>query len=301
MNIEIAPTEFKPAKDVVIPGVFYKRITTGIPAVDSFLSGGWLPGSTFTFTGRAGLGKSTFLFQMLEATTKQGYSVCVAGCEESIYQMAFTCNRLGVQDVMLGNKSDVDEIVALMPLFDILIIDSFPGLTTKHGLNTRAHEKYCYETIVSKAQEHECTTGFVCHLTKQGILKGSSDLLHVVDANMRIVGPEAGESDECRHIMFDKNRFGAAGELTGTMTSKGYVFDTEPLVNPTITVQKHSTRNKLWTEVLKIEGEITLQKVMPLVNGNVAAAMTLLREMVLNEMVTKSGRGNTAQYERISN
>jgi predicted ATP-dependent serine protease len=300
MNIIANTTDYKAAKDIEIPEIFYRRITTGIAKFDKFLSGGWLPGSTFTFTGRAGLGKSTLMLQTMESAAKLGYSVGVAGSEESIYQMAFTCKRLGVGDVLIANKSDIDEIVDSMSTFDILLVDSFQSLTTKHDLTTRAHEKYCYETIINKAKEHECVTGFICHLTKTGMLKGSSDILHAVDANLRVDGPESEEDLNVRHISFDKNRFGLAGELTVLMTDKGYDFSVDIEQSPEDNTPKTTNnRQQLWADVLKLEGDITIQKVMPIVGGNVASAMTLLREMVLNEMLVKEGRGNRATYDRL--
>lgn len=303
MNIDIKPTEFQKPDSITIPEIFYRRIKTGIDRFDTFLSGGWLPGSTFTCTGRAGLGKSTLMLQTLEAIAKQGYAAAIAGSEESIFQMAFTCKRLGVKQVLIANKSDVDEIVSFMSEFDILLIDSFQSLKTKHDLNTREHEKYLYETIINNAKAHECTTGFICHLTKMGQMKGSSDVLHAVDACMRVDGPEKDEDEHIRRISFEKNRFGSAGELILTMTGTGYDFDTrvEESEGTTSTKSpgKSTNRQAMWKQVLELDGEITFQKVMPIVGGNVASAMTLLREMVLNEMLTKDGRGNQAVYDRL--
>lgn len=305
MNIDIKPTEFQTPDSITIPEIFYRRIKTGIERFDTFLSGGWLPGSTFTCTGRAGLGKSTLMLQTLEAIAKQGYSAAIAGSEESIFQMAFTCKRLGVKQVLIANKSDVDEIVSFMPEFDILLIDSFQSLKTKHDLNSREHEKYLYETIINNAKKHECVTGFICHLTKMGQLKGSSDVLHAVDACMRVDGPDKDEDEHMRRISFEKNRFGSAGELALMMTGAGYDFDThvddsggEAFTGSTKSPGKSTNRQLMWKQVLELEGDITFQKVMPIVGGNVASAMTLLREMVLNDMLTKEGRGNQAQYER---
>ena len=131
------------------------------------------------------------------------------------------------------------------------------------------------------------------------MLKGSSDILHAVDANLKVVGPEAEEDDNVRHISFDKNRFGLAGELTVLMTEKGYDFEVD-IESTTEDNSTKSTNNRaqLWAKVLDLEGDITIQKVMPIVGGNVASAMTLLREMCLNQMIIKEGRGNKAQYER---
>ena len=308
MNIITNQTEFKPVGTIEIPEVFFRRIKSGIEKFDSFLSGGWLPGSTFTFTGRAGLGKSTLMLQTLEAIGSQGYKVGIAGCEESVFQMAFTCKRLGVKNVDIANIADVDEIIKHMDTYDVLLVDSFQGLRSTYDMKKRAHEDYCLNTLVNNAKQKECVTGFICHLTKMGQLKGSSDVLHAVDANLAIAGPEADEDPTIRYIYFDKNRFGTAGELTCRMTSTGYDFDSDDIKvdvkddgAPAKSSSKSSSNNRqhLWNDVKAIDGEITFQKVMPIVNGNVASAMTLLREMVLNGLLTKEGRGNSATYTKV--
>lgn len=299
MHIITEQTEFQAVGNVEIPEIFYRRIKTGIEKFDNFLSGGWLPGSTFTFTGRAGLGKSTLMLQTLESISKQGYKVGIAGCEESIFQMAFTCKRLGVTHVDVANISDVDEIIKRLETYDIMLIDSFQGLKTSYELKPRAHEKYCLESLITKAKETECVVGFICHLTKLGQLKGSSDVLHAVDANLTLQGPETDEDPTLRYVSFDKNRFGTAGELVCRMTSTGYDFDTDESISESTPAAKSNPRKRLWDAVLALDGDVTINKVMPIVNGNVASAMTLLREMVLNNLLTKEGRGSEATYSRV--
>ena len=297
MNIELNQTTLQPVKNIKVPEVFYRRLKTGMKEFDEFLSGGWLPGSVFTFTARAGLGKSTLMLQALEGAAAQGYKVAYISCEESIFQIAFTCERLGVKEVSVANLSDVDAIAALMSNHQIIIIDSFQGLTTKHNLNSREHEKYCIERLLNEAKKTECTVGVICHQTKNGMIKGSTLIMHEVDANMELNLPDEMENEYQRVLSMAKNRFGATKELACEMTESGYIFNIEP-TNGDAPKVKTTKREQIWGQILELPGDITIKRIMPLVDGNVMKAMMVLREMVLNEMLVKNGRGNEATYQK---
>lgn len=297
MNIELAQTALQPVKNIKIPDVFYRRIKTGISAFDDFLSGGWLPGSSFTFTARAGLGKSRLMLQTLEGIKNQGSKVAYISCEESIYQIAYTCEQLGVKEIEIANVSDVDVIANAFKDHNMVIVDSFQGLTTKHNLNKTDHEKYCVERLINEAKKTECVVGIICHQTKNGQLKGSSLIQHEVDATMELGLPEEVENENQRVVLFSKNRFGALNELSCEMNSSGYIF-TESHDQEVKPHRKLTKRETVIKQILDLPGVITLKQVMPLVNGDVHRAMMYLREMVLNEILTKTGRGNEATYQK---
>jgi len=299
MNLDITKTAFKSIGDIAIPEIFNRRIKTGITEVDNFFGQGLLPGQTFTLTAKAGGGKTTFMLQVLEALARQGYKVGIASCEESIYQLAYTAKRISVSNVEIANISDLDSIVKQMANFDVLIIDSFQSLIAKEEHNTREHEKYCIETIAHSAKQNECVVGIICHLTKMGVIKGGTIVLHAVDMNMKIEG-EAEEGDiQLRKFTIEKNRFGPNHEMQCHLTDTGYEFgraiETGDAAQP-----KKSRREDLWSNILQIKGLITLKKVMPLVEGNMHKAMVTMREMVLNDMVIKKGRGEGARYTLVN-
>ena len=298
MNIQLNQTTLQPVKNIKIPDVFYRRVKTGLKEFDAFLSGGWLPGSVFTFSARAGLGKSTLMLQVMEEVTKQNLKAAYVSCEESIFQIAYTCERLNVKEVHVANISDVDEIAKLMSTNNIVIVDSFQGLTTKHNLNSRDHEKYCVERLINEAKKTECVVGVICHQTKNGSMKGSTLIMHEVDAIMELGLPEEMENENQRVINFSKNRFGKVWELACEMNENGYIFESEVKVPSLMVSPKTSKREEIWNQILEIPGGFTIKHVMPLVNGNVMKAMMILREMVLNEMLKKNGRGNEATYQK---
>ena len=297
MHIELTSTPLQPVKNVKIPDVFYRRIKTNIKEFDDFLSGGWLPGSVFTFTARAGLGKSRLMWQALEAIAKQGLKVAYISCEESIYQIAYNCESLGIKEIPIANINDVDEICKQMAGHAVVIIDSFPGLTTKHNLNKVEHEKYCLEKILNTAKKTECVVGIIFHQTKGGVIKGSSLVLHEVDANMELSLPDEMENEFQRVLSMSKNRFGATKEMTCEMHATGYVFEIAESINAPA-APKVSKRVQIQNDILSLTEPITIKNVLPIVNGDMHRAMQVLREMVLNDMLVKSGRGNHATYQK---
>ena len=298
MNIQLNQTTLQPVKSIKIPDVFYRRVKTGIKEFDDFLSGGWLPGSVFTFTARAGLGKSTLMLQVLDSATRENYKAAYISCEESVFQIAYNCERFDVKDLEIANISDIDAIVQLMSTHNILIIDSFQGLTTKHNFNSKEHEKYCIERLITEAKKTECVVGIICHQTKSGSLKGSSLILHEVDANMELGLPEEMQTEEQRLLSFSKNRFGKVWEMACEMGDKGYIFTSAIEKQSLMPGRKVPKREQIWNQILEMPGDITLKRIMPLVDGNVMKAVRVLREMVLNEMLLKNGRGNEATYQK---
>jgi len=298
MDLNITKTDFKPVKNISVPNIFNKRIKTGIEAVDEYFGQGLLPGQTFTLTARAGCGKTTFMLQMLEAMTKQGYRVGVASCEESIFQLAYTANRLNLSEVEIANISDVDDIAEIMKDYDIMIIDAFQGLTTKTELNFKTREKYCIETLTKAAKKHECVCGIICHLTKMGVIKGGTIVLHAVDMNIKIE-PDAEERD-LRVFSIEKNRFGSSNEMRIYMGEKGFDFGRRTEIVNNRAEPKKNRRQELWEKIMKINGKITYKTVLPLVNGDLQKAMIVLREMALNELIVKKGRGQSAVYSPVA-
>lgn len=304
MDLKILESGFQVIKNVQIPACFYNRMKTGIPKIDDFFGGGLLPGSSFTLTAKAGLGKSTLILQILEALNKQGYKVGHVSCEESIYQLAFTCKRIGVENVETANMNLVEDIIEWAHDYHVLIVDSFQGLTTSAKLEGRKKEEYCINAIANMAKSTECCMGVICHHTKMGDIKGSSEILHVVDANFRIdLLPDDGDPN-LRILSSEKNRFGGIREVPILMTDKGYVFDTaEPEEEEIVTISSRRQKRQgkqIWKDILNLPQPITIKDVMPICGGDLNKAMCTLREMTLNSMIIKNGRGNDAVYKILS-
>ena len=223
MNLEYKATKFKTVSDIKIPDIFYRRYKSGISVMDDLFGEGILPGSSVTMCAPAGCGKTTLLLQLLEGLSNNGYEVAYASGEENTYQLAFTCNRIGVKRVAVANMTDIDDLVDAMDDLDALVVDSFQALTSKKKMNSRALEKYAVSKLTRAAKDTECTLFFIMHLTKDGKLKGGTIVPHTVDVNMEI-SIEGDIADSARKISFAKNRFGALNEVTLFLNAKGYDF-----------------------------------------------------------------------------
>ena len=211
MNIKVGSTKFQSVNEVVIPDIYYRRMKCGNEKIDAAFGNGILPGSSITLTARAGMGKTTFVLQLLELLNTQGHKVGYCSSEESIAQLAMTCKRLQVKNIQVCNESDVDTISKYMEDLDVIVVDSFQGLV-KGNKRGRELEKYCIEQLVVRAKETECAVILICHNTKAGGIKGSSLIIHAVDVNISInLIKDADMNARC--IRFDKNRFGPATDI----------------------------------------------------------------------------------------
>ena len=299
MDLKYENTQFKAVKDIEIPDLFYRRYKSGIEVVDELFGDGILPGSAVTLTAPAGCGKTTFLLQLLEGLTKNGYETAYSSGEENTYQLAFTCNRVKVKNVKIANETDIDTLCDVMKDFDVLVVDSFQALTTKKKMNSRALEKYAVSRLTRAAKDTECTIFFVMHLTKDGKLKGGTIVPHTVDVNMEI-SIEGEIADSARKISFAKNRFGALNEVTLFLDAKGYDFG-NPVKIEESENKAPSKKNRKKADLDKImatEGTTTAQEVMKLLNVEYNRAYNLLRELVLNGKMVKNGKGQTATYNK---
>lgn len=223
MNLKLKTKDFELVSKVKIPDVFFRRFKTGIESLDKLLGSGILPGSTFTITAPPGCGKTTLMLQTLDSLVKgQKKKVAFASGEEDVAQLAYNCKRLGVTEVYIANKMNIDALARDITKrkLDILIMDSFQCLRTQKTQKVRQVEQHVVDTLLPLAKKEECTLGFIMHITKQGIIKGGSLIPHAVDMNMEMI---TGFEDE-RILTVSKNRFGSVGEETLYMGPTGFDF-----------------------------------------------------------------------------
>jgi len=301
MNLNYTNTNFKTVSDIEIPDIFYRRYKSGILVMDELFGEGILPGSSVTMCAAAGCGKTTLLLQLLEGLSRNGYNVGYSSGEENTYQLAFTCDRIGVKKVAVANMTDIDELVDAMDDLDVLVVDSFQALTTTKKMNSRALEKYAVSKLTRAAKDKECTVFFIMHLTKDGKLKGGTIVPHTVDVNMNI--EIDGEIDDnARKIFFTKNRFGPLNELTLFIGANGYDFSTPIVVEPETKAKSKKSKKKdeLDTILNMIEPPlIGTNRVMKTLNIDYMRASYLLRDLVNNNKMAKYGKGKTAIYKLI--
>ena len=297
MNIKMSSTKFQPVSQVVIPEVYSRRLKSGNEKIDAMFGDGILPGSSITLTARAGMGKTTFVLQLLENLHNNGHKVGYCSSEESVAQLAMTCKRLQVNNIQVCNESDVDTISKYMDDLDVVVIDSFQGLV-KGNKRGRDLEKYCIEKLVVRAKETECAVILICHNTKAGGIKGSSLIIHAVDVNISINMIKDAEMN-ARSIRFEKNRFGPASDIECFIEYSGYDFETEVIVDgdgdnkPSKADKKKEQRDA----ILKLES-VTVQEVCKKLGIDSTRAGFLLRELVMECKLVKQGRGVEATYSK---
>lgn len=297
MNIKMSSTKFQPVSQVVIPEVYNRRLKSGNEKIDAMFGEGILPGSSITLTARAGMGKTTFVLQLLENLHNNGHKVGYCSSEESVAQLAMTCKRLQVNNIQVCNESDVDTISKYMDDLDVIVIDSFQGLV-KGNKRGRELEKYCIEKLVVRAKETECAVILICHNTKAGGIKGSSLIIHAVDVNISINMIKDAEMN-ARCIRFEKNRFGPANDIECFIQYSGYDFETEVVVDgdgdnkPSKADKKKEQRDA----ILKLD-HVTVQEVCKKLSIDSTRAGFLLRELVMECKLVKQGRGVEATYSK---
>ena len=301
LELNFNQTALTSVDNIEIPERFYRRMMTGINTVDEFLHEGFLPGSTMTLTAAAGCGKATFMIQLLEGLTKNGYSVGYCSGEENIYQLAMTCRRINCTSLQIANLTDVDEIAKLTKTNDFIVIDSFQALTTKKKMNSMEKERYALMKLVKAAQENECCVCFIMHLTKAGKLKGTTLVPHTVDANLNIM-IDAEVDDQARRIWYSKNRFGPANELTLMMTHSGYDMHSKVVTKENKYVSKKNQKEVIKDDLKKNKvNKVNVNQICNKYKVSVVYANSALRELVAEGLYRKIGRGDSASWHTCHN
>lgn len=301
MDLKLDTTKLTRVCDIKVPDIFNRRLKTGISKIDSLFDEGILPGGALTLTAKAGCGKTTFMLQLLDGMTKNGYKVGYFSGEESIYQLAFTANRINATQVSIANETDIDTICEYMEELDLIVVDSFQALTSKKKLNSRALEKYAVQTLTKHAKKTECTIVFIMHLTKSGDLKGSTIVPHTVDANLKIDRVADVDDEGARVIYFEKNRFGPLNELECIIGRNGYDFDAqvvreeEPTKAPSKKDRKKQEYDLLLEKLSNTPGA-TISELSSVLEFNYNKTYSRLRELIAMDKVSKTGRGADASY-----
>lgn len=299
-TLQFAQTGFKQVGLIEIPAVFYQRFTTGIKLFDELLGGqGFLPGSSFTVTGKAGAGKTTYLLQMLESLQLNGKLTGYASGEENIYQIAYNAKRLGLTKVQIANMTDVDELCGMMKFLDVLIIDSFQFLTCRHITKPLALQKYAIKTLVATAQKEECVLGIIQHLTSVGTAKGGTLVPHTVDMNMEIETDE--DVDTIKTVRVYKNRFGRCGEIKFEMTETGFNFEKVIQVEESNKMNQATKRgDKERDQIIQYITEhktATLGELHAAINDSWRVQHYLRILTNVDNILVKDGRGSNAKWK----
>lgn len=193
------------------------RLVTKFKEFDRVLGGGLVRGEVVLISGNPGIGKSTFLLQLLDEYSKTGNVFYISG-EESLRQIKQRSERLGVSSktLYLANETNLEKIEStiLKENPKIVVIDSIQTLYSENVNSIPGSVTQIKETtlkIIELAKSKEISFFIVGHITKDGKVAGPKLLEHMVDAVVQIEGEE---NNFFRIIRTLKNRFGSTNEIS---------------------------------------------------------------------------------------
>jgi DNA repair protein RadA/Sms len=287
---------FTRASDVQIPSIYERRYKTGKEDLDKIFGGSIMPNVTFTLAAAPGTGKTTAMLQMLDLLEQQGKRTAYISGEEGVVQLAFSCKRLGVTRVPLANITDIDEIVQALVENSVqfAVIDSLPALTSKKKMNKKQLEEYITTKLIQTAKENEIAIGVILHFTKSGVYKGGTLYPHSCDMN--VIMTRNKEDYSLRDVDVTKNRFGSSEQMVFEMTSNGFTFEA---VESTESNQPNKKVSKADMIIQTLSEQKTMAQIVEETGVSGSYLTTLMRDLVNQGRITKTGRGVDATYNSL--
>lgn len=192
--------------------------STGEPAVDRILGGGFAPGSSILVGGEPGIGKSTLLLQLAGSVAASGKEVVYLSGEEALAQIKARADRLGVlheglTGIATSRIEDVFPALESPNPPDLLIVDSVQTVSSSQaeGLPGNVSQVRAVATELAEMCRKAGTCAlFVGHVTKEGAIAGPKLLEHLVDT---VISLEGDRRHMFRILRVLKNRFGSNQEL----------------------------------------------------------------------------------------
>ncbi|HKU18498.1 MAG TPA: DNA repair protein RadA [Candidatus Saccharimonadales bacterium] len=192
-----------------------KRLSTGMPDVDTVLGGGIVASSVNLIAGQPGIGKSTLLLQLAHAVSAK-HSVLYVSGEESGHQIGLRAERLGVsgKQLQLATSTSADDIAATIAssTFDLVVVDSIQTIAARaisSAAGSVAQITNSAQLLIAAAKQSSTAVVLVGHVTKEGAIAGPKVLEHVVDVVLQLEGDRYGGFKILRAT---KNRFGPTTE-----------------------------------------------------------------------------------------
>lgn len=212
----------------------YNIFSTGSETIDSLLGQGMVPGSSILLGGDPGVGKSTFLMQLLGAIGKTGKKGLYISGEETLAQLKQRGERLNVlgQKVYAIHATKLEEILHLFEgskLPDFMVLDSVQTMMSDQSSGSAgsiSQVKYVVSCLLEEVKKAETTLVMVGHVTKEGHIAGPKLVEHMVDTVLYL---EGDENNSYRILRVVKNRFGPTSHiLVLNMLQKGLEIVQDP-------------------------------------------------------------------------
>ena len=196
------------------------RFPSGIGEFDRVCGGGLVSGSAILLSGAPGVGKSTFLLQLLvslESRLGRSCASYISG-EESLDQIRLRARRLGVEKagIRLAGEVRTESIGSALDTSDgcrVAVIDSIQTLRLERldsAAGTVAQIRESVQFLTRIAKRRGFSIVFVAHITKEGLIAGPKSVEHMVDA---VFSLESDTGQPLRILRASKNRFGPTSEM----------------------------------------------------------------------------------------
>ncbi len=210
-----------------------KIFSSGSESFDNFLGNGMVQGSVILFAGEPGVGKSTFLMQLIAGFVGRGHTGLYISGEESIHQIKLRCERLKIQNdfhiLCTQNLDDVISIIRSKNCPELIVIDSIqtikcpdiPGI-----IGGVSQIKEATGRLYEEVKNRDAVLILVSHITKDGQIAGPKALEHMVDVVLYVEGDRISSY---RILKITKNRFGPCNNiLVLEMGEKGLKIVKDP-------------------------------------------------------------------------
>jgi DNA repair protein RadA/Sms len=209
-------------------------ISTGSGAVDAFLGQGLMQGSVLLMGGAPGVGKSTFLLQLMGSLEQQGCRPVYISGEESLPQLKQRADRLGLQGrgILALSSTRLGDVLACLSQDrapEVIIVDSIQTMSCEEcegGAGSVSQVRTVAAALIEAAKTKGICVILVGHITKDGQIAGPKLLEHMVDS---VLAMEGDGNNDFRILRVVKNRYGPTSNiLVLKMVHKGLQIVHDP-------------------------------------------------------------------------
>ena len=203
---------------------FNESLHSRVKEINNLFGDGIVKGSIILLAGAPGVGKSTFLLQLIDQMNSTS-KVLYISAEESLNQIYLRAKRLGIDGkIMLASTNSTDDIAETIHKsdYDLVIIDSIQTIKLKSvSSSSGSVSQITNSTILISevAKQKNCAVILVGHITKEGAIAGPKVLEHLVDVVLQFEGDRYGGLKVLKAL---KNRYGSIDQvIILEMTEKG--------------------------------------------------------------------------------